>query len=240
LSQIHNLNRQIRWDRVRGPSLGWRRIMPGGVADAFERVVVINLSRRSERFERFSRRLEGKWPFRPPRRFEAVDGLEIAPPAGWSHSPGAWGCLQSHRAVLDSAIADGIPSLLVMEDDAYPVEDFPELASHFLRAVPEDWDCLMLGAEHLLPPEAVVPGVVRCTASIRCHAYAVRGKIMPMLSAFWQVNRSDHCDLVLCSLMRSYKFYAADPLLIGQDEGMSDIQPTHYPVRFFTKRRGPT
>ena len=92
-------------------------------AEFFDRVVVINLARRSERMERFRQNLRD-WPFDPPRRFEAIDGLTSPPPACWDKGPGAWGCLLSHRAVLDAAIADEIKSLLVLEDDAFLAPDF--------------------------------------------------------------------------------------------------------------------
>ena len=93
----------------------------------------------------------------------------------------------------------------------------------------------MFGAEHLVPPIPVQPGVVRCVGSIRCHAYAIRGPMMEMLSVFWQCNKTDHCDLVLSSLMRHYILYSPDPLLIGQDAGESDITPTIFPLRFLSK-----
>ena len=216
----------------------WRRprTESNDLKNAFERVVVINLSRRPDRFVRFSNQLEGNWPFAAPQRFEAIDGSRLSMPPTWEKGPGAWGCAQSHRAVLDTAVADGVSSLLVLEDDAYLVRDLPRKAGLFLSRVPEDWDCLMLGAEHLLPPARVTPGVVRCVASIRCHAYAVRGPLMPMLCAFWQCNKTDHCDLVLSSLMGHYKTYAPDPPLIGQDAGQSDISRRNEPLRFLSPR----
>jgi hypothetical protein len=211
------------------PQEAQQQTKPIDLASVFERVVVINLARRPERLARLSSRLEGNWPFAAPRRFEAIDGSSIPMPATWKKGTGAWGCLHSHRAVLDTAIADGVSSLLVLEDDAYPVDDLPAKAEFFLWLVPQDWDCLMFGAEHLVPPLPVAPGVVRCLTSIRCHAYAVRGAMMPMLSVFWKANQTDHCDLVLASLMGHFKAYAPDPLLIGQDRGQSDItgKPEH-------------
>jgi hypothetical protein len=203
------------------------------LAGAFERVVVINLPRRQDRLARFFARLAGNWPFIAPAQFAAMDGASLPMPASWKHGPGAWGCLQSHRAVLDAAISDGISSLLVLEDDAYPVTDLPQHAASFFAHVPGDWSCLMLGAEHLMPPVLVGPGVVRCAASIRCHAYAVRGPMMQMLSVFWHANQTDHCDLVLASLMGHYPTYAPDPPLFGQEAGMSDITPQLEPLRFF-------
>ena len=230
VSQLAPCEQILRCASDKRPS---RRLpKPKSLADAFERVVVINLSRRPDRLARFSTRLQGEWPFAAPSRFEAIDGSTLCLPTNCKKGAGAWGCAQSHRAVLDAAIADDVSSLLVLEDDAYAVDDLPRLAESFLERVPDDWDCLMLGAEHLLPPIAVGPGVVRCVASIRCHAYVLRGPIMPMLSAFWLRNQTDHCDLVLSSLMLHYKAYAPNPLLIGQDAGWSDITPRHEPLRF--------
>jgi hypothetical protein len=225
-------------DAARDPAVAGNGLEPGRrharLINAFDRVVVINLARRADRLARFHERLAGNWPFAPPRRFEAVDGANTPMPATWDKGAGAWGCAQSHLAVLNAAIADGVSSLLVLEDDACPVDDLPGQAELFLARVPADWDCLMLGTEHLLKPTPVAPGVVRCVTSIRSHAYAVRGGIMPMLSAFWQRNQTDHCDLVLCSLMGHYKAYAPDPLLIGQDAGWSDITQREEPARLLS------
>lgn len=203
------------------------------ISETFDRVIVVNLARRPERLERFWSLL-ADWPLKKPERFEAVDGEAVGVPAGWDKGPGAWGCLLSHRTLLDRAIGDGVKSLLVLEDDAIPVENFGALAAEFLQSVPGDWDGLMLGAEHLLEPEPIRSGVVRCVAANRSHAYAVRGRFMKILSQFWHNNVNDHCDIVLSSLMRHFKVYAPDPLLIGQDVGHSDITGRREYLRFLT------
>ena len=201
--------------------------------EPFDRVVVINLARRAERMARFNELFQS-WPFKTPERFEAIDGLRVGLPGDWPHGPGAWGCMLSHRAVLGSAIADGVSPLLVLEDDAHPAADFNVRAPEFLASVPGDWDCLMLGGQHLRPPIAVRPGVVRCVASHRTHAFAVRGEMMPILLAFWNRFNTDHCDIVLSSLMRHFKAYAPEPFLIGQDAGESDVTGQIERVRFFS------
>jgi hypothetical protein len=205
--------------------------MTVNLTDTFDRVVVLNLARRADRWERFQAAL-GDWPFKPPQRFEAVDGNAVSIPAGWTQGPGAWGCQLSHRQVLDQAIADDLQTLLVLEDDACPVESFSELAAVFLNDVPPDWDGLMLGAVHLLKPQFIRPGVVRCGLANRTHAFAVRGRFMRVLSQFWRVNTTDHCDIVLASLMPHFKVYSPDPLLIGQDSGFSDVSGREEPLRF--------
>jgi Glycosyltransferase family 25 (LPS biosynthesis protein) len=203
------------------------------ITETFDRVVLINLARRHERLQRFWQLL-GNWPFKTPRRFEAVDGHAMVVPAGWDKGPGAWGCLLSHRSVFESAINDGVSSLLVLEDDAYPVQNFSLLSQKFLASVPDDWDGLMFGAEHMLPPQTISPGIVRCVAANRSHAYAVRGRFMSVLLQFWQNTANDHCDIVISSLMRHFKLYAPDPFLIGQDGGPSDVTGRKEPLRFLS------
>ena len=201
------------------------------LSGTFDRVVFINLARRTDRLARFWETL-GQWPFKTPTRFEAVDGLATGTPTGWDKGPGAWGCLLSHIAVLESAINDDVFSLLVLEDDAYPVTNFPSLAKKFLAAVPDDWDGLMFGAEHLQPPQIISPGLVRCVAANRSHAYAVRGPFMRFLLNSWRSTTNDHCDIVMSSLMRRFKLYAPDPILIGQDAGRSDVTGRNEWLRF--------
>jgi hypothetical protein len=204
--------------------------------EPFDRVVVINLARRAERMARFNQLFQA-WPFKTPQRFEAIDGSQVPLPGDWPHGPGAWGCMLSHRAVLGSAIADGVSALFVLEDDAHPAADFNLRAPEFLANVPADWDCLMFGAQHLRAPIVVSPGIVRCVASHRTHAFALRGEMMPILLGFWNRFNTDHCDIVLSSLMRHFKAYAPDPFLIGQDAGESDVTGQIERLRYFSPPR---
>jgi hypothetical protein len=201
------------------------------IFDYFDRVVVINLNRRPERLAGFVRRLSN-WPLKWPVRAEAADGMMSRPPEQWTAGRGAWGCQLSHQAVLSAAMSDRLKNILVLEDDAYPVPDFSERLAEFLARVPDDWDGLMLGAQHLRPPTPVCDGVVRCVASNRTHAYAVRGVFMKTLRDVWGLNKTDHCDLVMSSLMRVFRMYAPDPLLIGQDAGDSDVTDKKERLRF--------
>lgn len=203
-------------------------------ATLFERVVVINLARRPERLVRFQQRLTD-WPLLTPERFEAIDGSATQPPVAWQRGPSAWGCMLSHRGVLRAAIRDGISSILVLEDDACPVDDFPARAVDFLARVPADWDCLMLGCEHLRPPMPIEAGMVQCLCANRMHAYAVRGRMMQVLLEAWESAANDHCDIVLASLMGHFKIYAPHPLLIGQDSGFSDISQRNERLRFLCR-----
>ena len=82
----------------------------------------------------------------------------------------------------------GCVALLVLEDDAYPVENFSSLAREFIGKVPHNWDGLMLGAEHLRPPEMIRPGVraLRGFQSQPClrRARAADGGSFPILAEY--------------------------------------------------------
>jgi len=211
----------------------------------FDRVVLINLKRRPDRLARVKAALkECRWPFKQPEIFEAVDGLISPPPAGWRASPGAWGCLQSHRQILSRAIADGVKNILVLEDDACFAENFREDVEAFLAAVPEDWDQLMLGGQHLNhhgAPTKVKEGVVRCTDCERTHGYAIRGEFMRQLCARWlgggKFNGNEHCDKIMGrdpEMQLAHKVYAPEFFLIGQDrDEKSDIFGAALPRKFW-------
>jgi hypothetical protein len=203
----------------------------------FERVVVVNLTRRPERLERFCTHL-GDWPFLRPERFDAIDGAKVPLPPQWERGVGAWGCLLSHLCIVDRALRDGVHSLFVLEDDAIPMAGFAQAALRFMDRVPPDWDGILFGAQHLLPPVHVTGGVVRCRCSNRTHAYAIRGRLIRELWNLWGNTLNDHCDIVLASTMPRFNIYAPEPLLIGQDAGPSDITGRNEPVRFVTLPAG--
>ena len=126
----------------------------------FDAVLVINLARRRDRWEALTRELQrGGWPFRPPQRIEAVDGL-AADRRGSSLPAGAWGALRSHALALDYADRCRARRVLILEDDCVLCPDFAARVFGFLAAVPADWNCLMLGDDARQGrPAAVVPGV---------------------------------------------------------------------------------
>lgn len=209
---------------------------PPDFSKIFDRVVFLNLARRQDRLERFEK-LFVDWPFTKPQRFEAIDGSTVEIPSAWRKGVGAWGCMLSHRAIMQAAIKDGVSSLVVLEDDARLVPNFSKLAGEFLSRVPKDWDCLMFGGEHLRRPIPVGTRIVRCMGTNRTHAFALRGSMMPILLEFWKYYKNEHCDIVLASLMRHFKVYAPDPFLIGQDAGFSDITESDENMRFLLDKQ---
>lgn len=202
----------------------------------FGDVVLISLERRADRRSAFFRNIaQLPWPFRHPRWFKAVDGSKVPHPYMWRDGGGAWGCMQSHRQVLERALMSGIDSLLILEDDATFRRTFPTDVAMFLDQVPADWDGLMLGGQ-AYDASAAGAGVVRCRNCQRTHAYAVRGRYMRELYQHL-VSTAGHCDHRMGDIQRRYNIYGAEPFLVGQGAGKSDINNAVNPAKYWERPR---
>lgn len=193
-----------------------------GIDALFPLQVCINLDRRPDRWgrvrERFARHGLGR-----VARFPAVDGAGLEPPAGWQHPRGAFGCLLSHLEAVRRARREGVPQVLILEDD---VVFHPDLHARFaagLEELPDDWDMLYFGALHDREPERVSPRLARLTRSYSTFAYALRHTVY---DAFLDLNsrcltQVDHANLALQERFRCYGFL---PHLAWVEEDHSDAQ----------------
>lgn len=203
----------------------------------FDRVVVISLARRPDRLAAFLERAAAAWPGQAIDLIPAVDGQAEPPPSWWKTTPGAWGCYQSHRRAIGSALADGVERLLVFEDDATFAPDFP--ARLAAVTVPADADWLYLGGQHLKRPDPVCDGLVRGVNVNRTHAYALLGRraltlvrehLEPDPKRWTARHHVDH-HYGLLHTARALNVYAASPWLCGQSAGLSDVDGRNRPER---------
>jgi hypothetical protein len=212
----------------------------------FDRVVLINLKRRPDRLKQAQDALrQCRWPFKWPEVFEAVDGSTALIPPHFKHGPGAWGCLKSHKQILEQAVKDHVRNILILEDDICFVDNFRKLAEGFLQLVPDDWDQLMLGGQHMSKPIQVKPGIFRCAGCERTHCYAVRGEFMGKLIERWsgggKFQGNGHCDWIMgrdSDLQPKYRVYAPVIFLVGQSPSNSDVTGQKTP-RLFWNPPGP-
>lgn len=195
------------------------------VRDFFDRVVIINLDRRKDRWEAVQRKLEAiKWPFKTPERFSAYDGSKLPVPVGWTSGSGTWGCLLSHREVIGRALQDGLDSVLVLEDDIFFADNFEERVIEFLKNVPSNWHQIMLGGQYLEGAKAydISPDVRKVSLCHRAHAYAVRGPFMRYVFSKLQSSYG-HVDHIMNTFQDRYNVYAPRYFLVGQEGSPSDI-----------------
>lgn len=201
----------------------------------FDRVVVLNLPRRSDRLREFQHqlvRMPGGWPHRAVEVVRAVDGATgaVPTPTWFRQGGGAYGCWRSHLNVLENALVDGISSVYILEDDAVFDADYTRRMKAFLNAVPADWEALFPGGQHHGPSTPVAPGVVRCSNIQRTHCYAIRGRdVIQHLYRMWtewpvqNPYRDFHCDWLLGPWTGLRKTYAPERFFVGQGRTVSDI-----------------
>ena len=188
----------------------------------FPHKVCINLDRRADRWERaqaeFARHgIEGV------RRSAAVDGSKVVLPASWRHSAGAYGCLLSHLAVVQEALAAGCESVLIFEDDVVFDPEFNAKFASFMNEAPREWDVLYFGAMHKDEPVRITEHVYRITKANSTYAYALKRTVF---EDFIELNRRAEqvLDVNAYVLQERFKCYCFLPNLAWVESEYSDVQ----------------
>jgi len=189
-----------------------------------ERVYLINLRRRPDRLRMFFRNIKKHgWPFQQPIIYPAIDGSKVGVPLEFTEGAGAYGCRMSHLRILQDCLMDDVQTVLIVEDDAEIRDGFAQNVTSFFEKVPDDWEGIMLGGQHVERPRNVCPGVVRVVNAQRTHAYIANNQYMRALQERWG-NSTVHIDWRMNEWQKNRIIYAPKRWLVGQSSGMSDIQ----------------
>ena len=177
----------------------------------FDRVIVINVPRRSDRLEAFTKEAE-----RLGFDFEvhpAMDGKFMG------MDPIDAGRL-SHIEVLRKIKPDEM--VLICEDDALFREDFNEVLDEYMADLPENWDIFYLGAlKNEVKP--VNKHWVRQVVSTGTQAYCVNPAKVDL---FIQIAREFDrwIDVAYRVWADRTNAYIAQPNLVIQSAGFSDLR----------------
>jgi len=194
----------------------------------FDACFYINLAASEGRRAGFLHRAaETDWPFPRPERWPGV--CESAP-AWWRTGDGAWGCFLAHFRLYQHCMERGIQSAVIFEDDAVFVDDFAKRFRQFMAAVPDDWQHVCIGGNHVTPPTVVNRLVLRAKGCNGTWAYALRREgfyaIHELLSRFPIALRDEnaHIDVFWNTLHQAGHLKAYTPWrgLVGQAAGRSD------------------
>jgi GR25 family glycosyltransferase involved in LPS biosynthesis len=194
----------------------------GDINEVFPHKVCINLNRDRDSWERLQTALT-RHDICGVRRVSAVDGSRLELPATWRYSAGAYGCLLSHLRVVRDARKQGLPSLLILEDDVVFDPSFNDKFPVFVRGLPADWDMFFLGALHREDPDPVAENVVRVRKAYCTHAYALRDSIF---DAFIAANDGslNPVDVNNGVLQSSHNCYGFAPNLAWVESRYSPVQ----------------
>lgn len=184
------------------------------VNEFFDKIVVINLDRRTDRMEKLD--LQLKELDIQYKRFSAVDAIKL------NIDPIVAG-LRSHLQVIKDNIGRRV---LVLEDDAYFVDNFNEKFRKIMQTLPEDWDIFYLGA--LVPKDVGQINMVNRHWGIQVlttgsQAYCIR----PEMQHYFISRLEDYnyyIDIGLRDFAKGYKPYITQPNLVTQFPSYSDLR----------------
>jgi GR25 family glycosyltransferase involved in LPS biosynthesis len=193
-----------------------------GINETFPHKVCINLDRRPERWQQMQLKF-ARHGIRSVRRFPALDGDCLDIPPRWLHTPGAYGCLQSHLQVIREARRQGAPSVLIFEDDVVFDSHLQEKFRAYIEQLPPRWDMLFFGALHKDELIKVSDNIARLTRSNSTYAYALRNTVF---DAFIELNRKteDVLDVNSYLLQQRFNCYCFMPHLAWVETDYSDAQ----------------
>lgn len=220
------------------------------LTDWFSRVYVINCATRPDRLARVMEHLRETGMADPDKLtvFPAVVGEWTGFPADWHAGRGAWGCLQSHRRIMEDVLhvrAVGgrmaLDSVLILEDDVFFTAGALEKLNTFMAAVPSDWGQIYLGGQHRHPTKPTDrPEVMRATSVHRTHAHAVSRRAVQRLYCHISYmsdyrGRCRHVDhqLELAHRRGDWPVYCPPKWIAGQDQGVSSISGRTDPRRLW-------
>jgi hypothetical protein len=177
----------------------------------FDRVIVINVPRRTDRLEQFdkeAKRIGFEYEVHP-----AMDGKFLG------MDPIVAGRL-SHIEVLRKIKPD--EKVLICEDDAKFREDFNEVFDEYMADLPTNWDIFYLGAIKN-ETQPVNKHWVKQVVSTGTQAYCVNPAKVDL---FIQIAREfdHHIDVAYRVWADRTKAYITQPNLVIQHDGFSDLR----------------
>ncbi len=192
------------------------------VNEFFPDQICINLDRRPDRWKKMRSRFTESGIDRVVR-FPAIDGSSVETPSVWQSFPGAYGCLQSHLAIVENARMKALPRVLIFEDDVVLAPDLDANFARYVKQLPADWDMLFFGAIHGQPLIKVAGNIIRVTHSLSTYAYALKQTIY---DGFIEVNRkaTGVLDENTRELQKRFNCYCFMPHLAWVEEDYSDVR----------------
>jgi len=208
------------------------------LTDWFDVVYVINCQHRPDRREQVVAELEKYADMDKVVIYDAIIGDFTGHPAGWGAGKGAWGCLQSHRRIMEDLMhmrdergALSWESALFLEDDVFFLENAMADLEIFLEEVPDDWGQIYLGGQHRRKVSTTgSPNVVIGNSVNRTHAYALHKDYIhavyqhvSYMQDYTGTNKHIDHQLELAHNRRDWPVYCPSKWICGQRAGSSNI-----------------
>jgi GR25 family glycosyltransferase involved in LPS biosynthesis len=150
---------------------------------------------------------------------------------------GALGCSMSHLKCLQVAKENGLPHVLIVEDDILFLEKdvFIKQINNFFKNHVDDWDTLLISGNNIPPYERLDDTCVKVTTCQTTTGYLVKSHYYDKLiqnikmGIVYLTRRPQHdhlyaIDKFWFTLQRADNWLLLTPLTVVQREDYSDIQ----------------
>lgn len=206
------------------------------INDFFEKIYCINIDRRNDRWE--SCLEEFKKHDLIVERFSAVDGNSENYNLGYPYDNELAGAI-SHLNVIKEAKKINLKNVLILEDDVKFSENINDLFSEYIKQLPEDWDGINFGGNHIGGLLPISPNMTKMRRSYALHAYGLHNKSYDYAIQYMEnkinnvitngksvIRQSVAADFFMADLHSILNFYCFRPHIAWQKEDYSDIQRT--------------
>jgi len=182
-------------------------------------------------------------------RFSAIKGSKLALPwsnnvdeNGYVHPPhlqganaGGIGGNLSFMSMIKTAKILGWKNFLVFEDDVILHEQFNNLWEKISPQIPQNWDLIYLGGNHLAHmPAELSENVFQIFYSVCLHAIAINHTMYDtIIEQNYKVNEAT--DNNIARLQKNCLAVVTKPHLAWQKEGYSDVQTSIQGYGFLEK-----
>lgn len=212
--------------------------------DYFPKLYVINLDRRPDRYQEVMS--EFKKINATVERISGTDGKTL-PITRRGMMPGAYGLLLTHIELIENALSKNYENILIFEDDVTFVDNFNLIFNERIEFLPNDWDFLYLGGNHILHVNGfnLITGdrnfkvtkenyktlnyeLCKTPCTYCAHALVINSKIYKRILDTIQKNPSQPIDNIYYIIqMEGCNAYTFLPSLAIQRPSFSDIEGRH-------------
>jgi GR25 family glycosyltransferase involved in LPS biosynthesis len=196
---------------------------------------VINLDYRQDRWEKMQKRFKNT--SLRLTRWSAVNGKNLNEEyikkvtttfCNYFCSHGMIGCWLSHYFLWKYIVENKLDKVLVLEDDAIPIDNFDEKFNSVSKKFPKDWDLIYLGCGGTCTNNATKLDIITPVYPLSTYAYMISyNGAKKLIESDFMKYVFYHIDAALglfYNIHKNFKMYAvANTLIHHKDDNPSDI-----------------